>query len=710
MKNAKQVLLISIFIIFGLNFHVLNGQISKKSAATGYGDATYSGLSDDVFMKSWMVLGPVKIDKTVTNPNENKQKEAFENDLLTSFVVQPKKNLANVKLGDTIYAWKAVKFEDGIIDFDKLFNQLDFSIGYALAEIKMDNPEKVLVGIGSDDGVKVFLNGKLVHSNWIGRALKKDDDILFLDLKKGSNQILIKVQDMQYDWSFCIRKLGKNTLNANLVEASGSGNLDKVKLLIANGADINSPNDLGLTAYQNAMIKGREEIMVFLKEKGAKTNTSLPSFEKLIEYIFKSVKNSISSGVAVLVAQNGKIIYEKSFGFADVGNEVPVTPDTKFRIGSVSKQFIAASILKLQEEGRLNVKDSLSKFIPDFPRGNEVTLHHLLTHTSGIHSYTNRPDFLKYCTMQISPSALVDTIKAYPYDFNPGEKYSYCNSGFFILGYIVEQISGKTLNDYLTETFFKPLGMTSTGIHNPYKLLKNEAYGYSYENGEIVKALNWDMSWAGGAGALYSTVKDLYLWNEAIFNGKVLSDISMKSAFAPGELNNKEKTDYGYGWGISKYRGLNIIGHTGGLHGFLSSLARQPESNTTVIVLCNSTPPPDGIMPGSNSYSIMEYLLWPKMEKQKSYADIQLDEKTMKLYIGQYDYGQSNILNVTFEDGQLYAQMTNQPKFPIFPMSNNEFYWKIVEASIKFIIDEKGIVTGAIHSQGGGQLNVKKIQ
>jgi len=710
MKNTKQLFLLIFLMIFLVDFPLLKSQINDKSTAIGYADASYAGLTDNVFMKSWMVLGPVKVDKTVAKPDENKQKEAFEKDLLSSVVVQPKKNLANIKLGDSIYAWKSAKFENGVIDFDKFYNQLDYSIAYALAEIKMENPEKILVGIGSDDGVKVFLNGKLVHSNMVARGLTPDEDMVILDLKKGSNQILVKVQDMEMDWSFCIRRLGKNTLNDNLITASGSGNLDNVKLLIENGADVNATNDLGFTAYQNAMIKGREQSMAFLKEKGAKTDTPLLPFEKLVDNIFKSAQKKFTPGVAVLVSQNGKIIYEKSFGYADVGNKVLVNSDTKFRIGSVTKQFIASGILKLQEEGKLTIGDKLTKYIPEFPGGDEITLHHLLTHTSGIHSYTSRPDFIKYSTMPVTVASLIDTIKAYPSDFKPSERYSYCNSGFFILGYIIEKVSGKNLNEYLTDTFFKPLAMNSTGIHDPYKLLENEAYGYSYDNGKLIKALNWDMSWAGGAGAIYSTVKDLYLWNEAIFNGKVLSESSIKAAFTSGELNNKEKTGYGYGWGISKYRGLQVIGHGGGLHGFLSELIRQPESNTSVIVLCNSTPPPDGIDPSTNSYSIFDYLLWQNMEKQKTYADIKLDETTMKLYVGQYEYGPGAVLTVTLEGEQLFAQMTGQAKFPIFAMAKDEFYWKVVEASIKFVMDEKGIVTGATHSQGGQQLNVKKIK
>jgi hypothetical protein len=312
--------------------------------------------------------------------------------------------------------------------------------------------------------------------------------------------------------------------------------------------------------------------------------------------------------------------------------------------------------------------------------------------------------------MPITPAALVDTIKAFPYDFNPGDKYMYNNSGFFLLGYIVEKISGKSLDTYLKETFFKPLGMNNTGIHRPDILLENEAYGYSYKGDTIVKAINWDMSWAGGAGAIYSTTKDLYTWNEAVFNGKVLSDQSLKAAFTPAVLNDKQKTDYGYGWGLSDLRGNKLIAHSGGVNGFVSYLERQPEKKVTIVVLSNSTPPPAGINPSANGLLITEYLLWAGMEKQSSFdSDFTIDENTLKSYTGRYNYGGGAVMTVTLDGKQLMAQMTGQPNFPIYPSSIDEFNWKVVEAKIKFVKDDKGIVTHAIHTQGGQQLEAKKL-
>lgn len=709
-KSHSDYFTLLFLLAFLFNSQILAGQTKATNINLGYGSASYSEMTDNEFLTNWQILGPVKINETGTTPDEAAQRTFFDTDILTHVVIQTNKVLQKTKIANTEYGWKSVKSEGNIVDFIKLIGPFNYSSAYALAEIKMESPATFLVGVGSDDGVKIFINGELIHHNWTARALNPDDDILLVKLRKGSNQVLVKVHNIEGEWSFAFRKLGKDLLSNLLFESSGKGNLDQVKLLIENGADFNSASASGLTPYQSAMINGRESVMNFLKEKGAKTDVPLPSLDVFVDGIFKSVQAGTTSGVAVLISKDGKIIYNKGFGFADIGNKVPVTTDTKFRIGSISKQFISSSILKFQEEGKISIQDKLSKFIPDFPRGNEVTIHHLLTHTSGIHSFTDRPNFMKFVTLPVSSKSMVDTIKAYPFDFNPGDRYLYNNSGYFLLGYLIEQISGKSLADFLKENIFEPLGMKNSGIYQTNLLLNNEAYGYSIENGKIIKAQNWDMSQAGGAGAIYSTVNDLYLWNEAVFNEKVLTDESMKAAFTPLVLNNKQTIEYGYGWSLQNLRGLKFISHGGGLNGFLSFLTRQPEQKITISVLCNSTPSPAGINPGSNSMAIAEYLLWKDMEKQASFAsDLAIDKSVLKSYTGRYNYGQGAVLVVTLDGKQLKAQMTGQQMFPIYPSSANEFNWKVVEAKVKFVTDENGDVTNLIHYQNGQQIVAKKL-
>jgi len=686
------------------------GQQKSTAQPNGYGNASYTGIKPDEFLKNWLISGIIAIDQTGAAIDANNQKLAFDNDILTKVVINTKKAVENITIANKTFNWQSIRSETGTIDFVNSLEAKDFCYVYALAEVKAETTTKILFGVGSDDGIKIFLNGVLVHSNWTGRGLTPDEDIVALNLQKGSNQLLVKIQNMEGGWGFAIRPLGKPTLSNLLIESSGNGNLDNVKLLTENGVDVNSINSIGLSAYQNAMIRGREQVMDYLKGKGADINAALPPLEKLIDNIFTNVKTGSTPAVTVLASQNGKIIYEKAYGYADIEHKIAATPETKFRIGSITKQFTASAILKLQEEGKINVQDKLSKYIPDFPRGDEVTIEHLLTHTSGIFSFTNRPAFTQYVTLPVTPQALIDSIKTYPYNFNPGERYLYNNSGFFILGYLIEKISGKSYAAYLHDTFFEPLGMVNTGVYNNTVPLQNEAFGYTVENEKTVKALNWNMDWAGGAGALYSTVKDLYLWNEAVFNGKVLSEKSLQAAFTKATLNNKEKVNYGYGWSLDDIRGNKFISHGGGLHGFVSYLERQPESKVTISVLCNSTPAPSGINPGQNAQLIAEYILWKQLDKHKSLvADTSITAETLKAYVGRYNYGRGTIMIVKLEGNQLIAQLTGQPTFPIFPSSKTEFYWKVVEAKISFMKDENGVVTHAIHNQGGQNINVKKL-
>jgi CubicO group peptidase (beta-lactamase class C family) len=712
MKNTIYQSLICLLACSGfilVNSSNLHSQETDRITCTGYGDAAYSGLTENEFLKNWLILDPVRINTSGAIPDNDAQRAAFDQDLFTEIRILQNKPVGKIKIDKTEYSWKSVKSDNDVVDFVKLFGQVNYAIGYAVAEIKMDAPSKVWVGVGSDDGIKIFLNGKIVHTHWIARGIKQDDDIVELDLNKGSNQLLIKLQNIDQGWGFEIRRLGKDKLADLFDESSGNGNLNNVKMLLNTGLDINHTDEAGLSAYQYAMVRGQEAIMSLLKEKGAKTDLPLPGLEKFISTIFKNVQKGTMPGAAVLVAQNGDIIYQNGFGYADVGNKIQMTPDFKFKIGSISKQFSAVAILKLQEEGKISVQDKLSKYIPDFPRGNEVSIYHLLTHTSGIHSYENQRNFSML--VPVSPQALIDSIKTFPYDFNPGEKYQYNNSGYCILAYLVEKISGKTLGEYLNETFFKPLGMNDTGIYKSSSVLNNEAYGYSMENGAVKKAPYQEMTWAFGVGGIYSTVQDLYTWNEAIFDGKILSEASLKTAFTPAVLNNNEKTDYGYGWFISTKRGIRFIQHSGGVFGFSTYLEHQPENKLTVCVLCNSLPTPEGINPVSNGQFISEFILNNKMEKESTFAvGTTISENILKKYVGRYNYGQGRIMMITREGKQLYGRLSGETKNPLTPYSTDEFYLKAMDAKIEFFSDESNVVTHLIHYQKDGQIEAKKLK
>jgi CubicO group peptidase (beta-lactamase class C family) len=438
----------------------------------------------------------------------------------------------------------------------------------------------------------------------------------------------------------------------------------------------------------------------------------MPSPEKEADALFSPLIKANDPGLAVLVAQDGKILFEKGYGLADREHQVAVTPETKFRIGSITKQFTAAAILKLQEEGKLSVNDKLPKYIWDYPRGDEVTLHHLLTHTSGIHSYTSKPGFMEQVTNATTTEQLIKSFQNDPYDFDPGAKWSYDNSGYILLGDIVEQVSRKSYAAFLRENFFQPLGMTNTGVYSSDLALTHEALGYSFQDGKFGRAVNWNMSWAGGAGALYSTVEDLYRWNEGVFNGKVLNAASLKAAFTPVKTKENKDDDsgdgYGYGWIVGKRRGLQEIWHNGGLNGFSSSLLRLPKENFTVAILANSEPEAPKVAPGELARKLVDIYLGDKLAPLPL-ANMDVSPKAFEAVAGRYDFG-GPILTVTKEGDHLFAQLSGQQKQEIFPTSETDFFWKVVEAHITFVKDKDGKVVKAIHHQNGLTINAPRLE
>lgn len=715
MKNKTPLSVTTCFILILLalmRIPVLAQTQEKKSTKTptttevrkGYGDASYTLSASEHYMSAWLVAGPVKIEST--NPSAEAQNNFFKKDAPVVTVVAGKPIVPLVVDGKQ-YPWQLLKQTGDIIDLDVHYPGTDFAAAFALAEIKSDKEVKTFLSVGSDDGIRIWHNGKLIHDNWIGRGVTKDDDLVPITLTSGSNQLLLKVQDINQGWGFAVRVLNRDALSDHLITAASKGDIDQINLLIAAGASLEKKNGSGLTALNSARLAGRQEVVQLLLLKGAK-ETAMPSIDMLINGMYNSLNGKAAPGAAVLVSKDGKIIYQNGFGYANIEKKELVQPDTKFRIGSITKQFTAAAILKLQEEGKISVTDKLSKFIPDFPRGDEVTIHHLLTHTSGIHSYTSKPEFISKVTSPITEEALIAFFKNDPYDFSPGEKWLYDNSGYFLLGYIIGKVTGKPYGDYFKETFFNPLHMTNTGVHTPGLGLTKEATGYAMENNHYTAA-NWDMSWAGGAGALYSTVVDLNIWNDAIFSGKVLQEKSMKAAFTPVLLNDGKKpdnADYGYGWQFGNYRGEDIIQHGGGLVGFISQLARYPKENVTVVILTNVTPSEANL----NSNTLAEFMLWEKMDSQKSNTVNASVSENVEQYAGRYDFGNGAVMIVSAENNNLFAQLTGQQKFPIFPSAEGEYFWKVVSAKIKFVKNADGEVEYADFEQNGNKIKAVKLK
>jgi CubicO group peptidase (beta-lactamase class C family) len=689
--------------------------LGVPAATLAQNPASYNGIQKDAFMRRWLVLGAIPIaSESASKPDEESQKKIFSTDWLAPHGgeagIVPSLS-AELTISGKPYLWQAVESSGDPVSLESLYGKPNYVVAYAASEIVMPEAASVLLTLGSDDGVKVWLNGEKVHDRWVLRGVEKDSDLVRVKLKKGTNRLLLKVQNAEEGWGFICRFPGEQVLEEKVVDYSSKGDLTSLKNIEEQGMNLNAKPKYGLTALQAARVHGYEDVSQWLVSKGADATAPMPPREQIVDALFKEAVKGRSPGAAVLVAQKGRVVFKQAYGYANLEDLVPVTTETKFRIGSITKQFTAAAILRLQEQGKLSVRDPLSKFIPDYPRGSEVTLHHLLTHTSGIHSYTSKHNFMETASAYVTPEDLIKSFKNDPYDFDPGKKWLYNNSGYFLLGYIIEKVSGLFYGDYLEREFFDPLGMKNTGLHHWSEILEHEARGYAFESGRLTKAQNWDMSRAGGAGALYSTVDDLYLWNEALFAGKVLGAESLKAAFTPVNTGIAEmgpEEGYGYGWGVASVRGLKEVQHGGGLHGFLSHLKRLREEQFTVVVLANSSPPPPDLDPGWLAQEIAQIYFYEKMEKKPTPLS-SLSEATLEAYMGRYDYGAA-VLTVTREGSRLFAQLSGQPRFEIFPKSESEFLWKVVDARVQFVRDEKGQVAKAIHQQGGQTIQAPKMK
>jgi len=316
--------------------------------------------------------------------------------------------------------------------------------------------------------------------------------------------------------------------------------------------------------------------------------------EKIESLLNEYYKFKVFNG-SVLVAEDGKVIYKNGFGLANMEWNIPNTPDTKFRVGSVTKQFTAMLIMQLVEEGKLKLNVPITTYIPDYPKdkGDKITIHHLLTHTSGIPNYTSLPTLNDFMRDPITPLDLVKIFWDLPLDFEPGEKFSYSNSGYIVLGYIIEKVTGESYEDVLKEKIFEPLGMKNSGYDHTEVIIPKRASGYDKVGTDYFNTSYLDMSVPYSAGSIYSTVEDLYLWDQALYTEKLLSKNYLDKMFIP-YAKPPFAEGYGYGWALDKKHidniddSLNIIEHGGTINGFNSEILRITNSKDLIVLLNNT--------------------------------------------------------------------------------------------------------------------------
>jgi D-alanyl-D-alanine carboxypeptidase len=312
-------------------------------------------------------------------------------------------------------------------------------------------------------------------------------------------------------------------------------------------------------------------------------------FEKEDAYIHSETATHFFRG-AVLVGIDGRIVFEKAYGLGDEEWGAANTVHTRFRIASLGKQFTAACILLLQERGRLNVHDPISRYLSGLPASwQTVTVHQLLTHTSGIPNYTSSPQITRINRTGATPQQMTALVAEKPLDFRPDTKWSYSNTGYILLGMIIEKVSGQPYADFLKTNILDPLAMENSGYDNARDIVKERASGYDMLGGHIANADFLDMSVPFSAGGIYSTVEDMYRWSEALAeNGKLLSADSLKQMFTEYPEATHEGQHYGYGVVISRLKfGKLLYYHGGGIEGFSSSIQRYPNDRVSIVILSN---------------------------------------------------------------------------------------------------------------------------
>lgn len=404
----------------------------------------------------------------------------------------------------------------------------------------------------------------------------------------------------------------------------------------------------------------------------------------------------------VLVSKGGVVLLDKGYGYRNVANHIPHDKTSVFQIGSVTKQFTTAIILKLQAEKKLNAQDHISKYFPKYPKGDSITIENLMLHTSGIYNYTNDGMFMKNeVTKPASKEKLMPMFQDKPLDFSPGTKWSYSNSAYLLLGYIIESVTKKHYEQVVHDYIFTPLKMTHSGFDFTHLQSKEKSTGYFAVNEkDTLTAPIVDSSVSFAAGAIYSTTDDLLRWHQGLLNNVVLTSAQQEKAYTP--VKNK----YGYGWMIDSVYGKRVLTHGGGIHGFTSNFSRLPEDDICIVLLSNTSSPALGAIT-KDIYAILYNKPYVIPQARKA---ITLPEEKLKAYIGEYTIKEGLNLIITLKDGQLVGSPTGQPSSILNAEKEDNFFVKDHDIRLKFTRNEKQEIDGFILYQGGMEVKCPKIK
>jgi len=403
-------------------------------------------------------------------------------------------------------------------------------------------------------------------------------------------------------------------------------------------------------------------------------------------------------GAAVIVVKDKKVLFRSASGQADMELGVPLSPDNVFRLGSITKQFTAAAILLLEEQGKLSISDDIKKYLPDYPtQGHTITIENLLTHTSGIFDYTEIPGYFDGLAIRkdVSTQELIEVFANLPMDFAPGEAWNYSNSGYVLLGAIIEKVSGQSYAEFIQTAIFDKLGMHHS-YYGGLQIVLNRAHGYQGEAGNYSNAGFLSMTQPYAAGSLLSTVDDLVIWTNALFNGDLLSEESLKKMTTDFELNNGEHTGYAFGLAVRERFGEREINHNGGIHGFSTYGTWLPKQKIYVAVLSNNADS------GAQGGFLATRLAFDAAGADYPRLDaIDIDAETLPQYLGVYQINENETRSVILEDGRLYTQRTGRGRMEIVAHGEDAFFYPGSFTHLKFERDSTGKVTAMDMYQDG---------
>lgn len=400
---------------------------------------------------------------------------------------------------------------------------------------------------------------------------------------------------------------------------------------------------------------------------------------------------------SVLVARGEQILFNKAYGSANLEWHIPNEPTTKYRIGSITKQFTAASILMLEERGKLKLEDPIKKYFSGAPATwDGVTLKHLLTHTSGIPNFTSFPEYQKLKQSNPSRPDLIGLFKDKPLEFAPGEQWAYSNSGYLLLGYTIEKVAGVPYDEFLQANIFTPLGMRDSGYDSNATVIARRAAGYT-RSGELINNAEFvHMNIPHAAGGLYSTTEDLLRWQRGLYGGKLLSAASLT------KLTTPFKNDYALGLGVQTGK-RRMYSHGGGIEGFNTHLAYYPDTQTTVVALANL----NGNAPGEIAAKLGALMHGESVVLTAERKEIGVPRDVLEKYVGTYALSPKLDVMITLDGEQLLAQVSGQQRFAIFAESPTRFFVKAVDAQWEFI-EAGGKVTHVVLYQGGREIKAPR--